>query len=250
MKRLSPLLWPGDKTLLGAEYLELVQPRAGGRVLDPFCGSVGIHMHHAHPLLLGDLDPNLVNLLRKIQNEPTKLQAQHARIPDYETAMKNITHRMSMVRAASFLYANRSSRFPHVRYLRDGSFRLPFYHSHEFPREAVQQLSERLQGVPITLGDYGWVMKAFRPEDVVLLDPPYIGNGRMYHGDEFDYPRLFQTAKYIGEQGARAVVSLNYSEDTLEYFKDCPRVLIMERSSKGFKADAQPSREIVGVYET
>lgn len=250
MERRSPLLWPGDKCLLGAEYLSLLRPQRGGRILDPFCGSVGIHMHHEFPLLLGDVDPLLINLLREIQTNPARLQRTFAGITSFSEGVRDLRHDTRPGRAGALLYVNRSSRFPHVRYNREGGYNLGFCRTPVYPEDAVKKLHERLAMASIRHDDYAWVLLKARAGDVVLFDPPYIETGGMYCSDNgiFNYRVLAKNAELLRERNARVVFTLNVCEEARKHLSGADDVLTLRRRGSERLA-GHPQFEFVAIYD-
>lgn len=253
MKRLSPILWPGDKTLLGPEFLKLIEPPCpGGRVLDPFCGSVGIHLHHAHPLILGDTDENLVILLREVGRDAERLLREFQRIPSYEAAVAQLESRYQHKRAAAFMYVLRASRFPHVRYTREGKYKLPFYHEPKLTMDILAPLRDRLRGTEVLQEDYHWVLQEARPGDLVLLDPPYIGNGDMYRTAskkaDFDHAEVVRVAEALRARGVMVIVTLNNGDDSKTLTQGAGRVLTLPRKGSGRFSGNVPFYDLIAVY--
>lgn len=260
-KRPSPLLWPGDKTLLEDGLLAWICPISpSGRIFDPMCGSVALHMMHQHPFGgLGDMDRNLVDLLTEIQTNVETLKAEAAPLfampgesQAYPLANQRLTHRFRKKRAAAFLYINRASRFPHVRYSLQGKFWLPFYLEPAFPAAQLDELHTRLQGVKIRCEDYHWVLDKVKEGDCVLFDPPYMDCGRMYrdNGRYFDYKELVRVCRVLRDRGARVVLTLNYSEEAMDLTKEADHRFPLKRltSSCNF-GDGVPFADLICIYQ-
>lgn len=260
-KRPSPILWPGDKTLLEEGLLPWIAPLSpSGRVFDPMCGSVALHLMHAHPLGgLGDADKNLVDLLHEIQSNLDALKGEaipYFSMPGesqaYPLANQRLTHRFRKKRAASFLYINRASRFPHVRYSLEGRFHLPFYLEPVMPTAQLDALHRRLQGVKVRCEDYHWVVDKLQAGDCVLFDPPYMDCGRMYrnNGRYFDYTELVRVCRLLRERSVRVVLTLNYSPEAVEFSKDADHRFQLRRMTASCHfGNGVPFTDLICIYQ-
>jgi DNA adenine methylase len=179
------LRWAGGKTRLLRHLLPYFPDRFDG-YFEPFLGGgaafFATRRRASGPIVLSDLNEELVNIWRVMRDEPSAfLDA----LVTYEG--KNDENSYYGVReadaptepvqkAARFAYLNQTAWNGLWRVNRWGRFNVPWGNRpfRGYPSESIAQLSTILHGVEIELADFREVLQRPKCGDFVYLDPPYL----------------------------------------------------------------------------
>lgn len=200
--RTPPIKCQGIKTKLVPFILSGVSWKGTGRWVEPFLGS-GVVLFNAHPdrALVADTNPHIIALYQAIQkgliNAGTVerfLTSEGKALRDrgeqhyYEIRARfNEEHR-----PLDFLFLNRSCFNGMIRFNRKGGFNVPFCRKPERFRQAyVTKICNQVSWVAGQMRGRDWVFRVADwrdllrdvvDEDLVYLDPPYVGR----HTDYFN----------------------------------------------------------------
>lgn len=215
----SLVKWPGGKSRVIPDLLPVL-PKADCLV-EPFVGGASVFLNTEYRrYILGDINPDLINLYRQITRWPDavinaarplfkvygdKDGYQWVRDDFNARARDNLSSREvfengpdagKILRAAQFLYLNRHGYNGVVRYNRQGGYNVPFG-KHKtppyFPEEQIRLFSEKANDTKAVFVccDYQSTLKIMIGSDAVIYcDPPYLpasetANFTQYHTAPF-----------------------------------------------------------------
>ena len=259
----SPLRWAGSKRqslpVLGS-YL----PARFSRYIEPFAGSACLaYTLGEGSIILGDINPRLIEFYEYLRDEPDQLHAAYSVIPaDPETYYlvrdEYNASAPSIERAARFLYLNRYCFNGIYRVNSKGAFNVPWGGDKvgkPLAREDLSAASAVLASACFVCGDFERVVLDNLDADTfVYLDPPYASDEarvfREYHEDSFataDWDRFVDVLNTIDTAGARFLVS--YAGDRLKDRFAHWNVghLDVTRNVGGFRATRRKHREFVAM---
>lgn len=219
--------WAGGKRWLVPRLVDGIRAqlaRTGGRYLEPFLGGGAIALALAAPrALLGDVEAPLVDTYRAIVADPdavaAALAALVARGTDGATyyAVRAATPRAAAPRAARLLYLNHLGFNGLYRTNRSGQFNVPHgrYAAPSFPSVSdLYAVAHAFAGAALTTGDFGAIVAAAGPGDLLYADPPYHSVGghgfRSYASHPFteaDQARLAGALRAAAARGATVVTT-------------------------------------------
>ena len=228
------LKWAGGKYRILSFILRELP--AGARFVEPFAGSCSVYLNVDFPkALLCDLNSDLINLYRHIQNEGGEFIQYCASFftPGNNTrsAYSELRERLNATsdvreRTALLLYVNRHAFNGLIRYNSRGGFNVPFgkYNKPYFPVAEMRAFYRRTQSTDteFVTADFRAVFARLEPGDVVYCDPPYVplsqsSSFTAYAGNVFtssDQRDVASLAMEAGGKGIRAVLSNHDTELT------------------------------------
>lgn len=216
-----PFRWPGGKRWLVHRLLALI-PASHGRYFEPFVGGGALFFAlQPQSALLGDKNPELINLYRCIRDDPAQVGELVRRIPQtpeayYATRAQRPRNRYR--RAARTLYLTTLAFNGIYRVNKSGAFNVPFG-GRRYPdlgsEDELTKYSAVLANAEISVGDFSQTVRTARCGDLVYLDPPYTvahsNNGFVKYNAKIFMPRdqvrLAQSARTLAEAGCHVIVS-------------------------------------------
>lgn len=187
----KPILrWAGGKTELLPEILNLV-PKAFGSYHEPFLGGGAVcfalartGVLRARDVYLSDANEELINLYQQIRLYPEgliqeieRLLTQHRGQPK-ETyyGVRETSPASALLRAARFLYLNRTCFNGLHRVNRAGKFNVPFGQiaNPHFSAEQLREIAIALRNFGLEACDFRKALLSARAGAFVYLDPPYV----------------------------------------------------------------------------
>lgn len=263
------LKWAGGKARVLPELLPLLP--AGKRFIEPFAGSGVVFLNTTYPsYLVGEINPDLINLYTLLRHEPEALIEEARRLfiaANNQSAQYYLLRsefnaaKAGRRRAAIFIYLNRHGFNGMCRYNSKGEFNIPFgaYKSPAFPEAAMRAFATKLQAVELYCGDFQVSLGQAQAGDVVYCDPPYLplsasANFTSYHDAGFDLSeqrRLALECELAASRGASVIVSNHdvgiareiYHRATSVYAISVRRNISADGSRRGRVA------ELIAVYE-
>jgi DNA adenine methylase len=171
--------------------------------------------------VLGDTNPELIEVYRVVRDEPERLSNRLRHIArDLETYKRWRALDPSSLdretRALRFVYLNRNCFNGIYRTNTDDRFNVPMGKrpGTYFTKDDLLKCSELLQRATLVFGDFTDTLKHVKAGDFVYLDPPYAVNSRRIfrqYGkkvfDTEDIPRLANSLSRIDRVGADFLVS-------------------------------------------
>ncbi len=263
---LSPLKWAGGKSGL----LERIVPHLSGatRLVEPFFGSGVVGANAGIPVIAGDASTRLVEFHNVTREWPEYLFGQVLPLfaggntqERYLAARTEFNRTTSPVRrAALFLYLNRHCFNGLYRENKKGEFNVPFgsYTNVELDAKRLGEWSAAMKGIKLINSDFGAIMTATEPGDVVYADPPYVpltpsASFTAYSAGGFGEPeqrRLAQAARRCQERGVKVVVSNHDTPLTRELYAGAriESFPVRRRISRD-ATNRAPAQELLAVFD-
>lgn len=214
----SPLKWVGSKARLMPQLLACL-PK-GKRLVEPFGGSCAVMLNTDYEeYLIGDANPDLVNLWRMMAYHPTPLIREietlfdagsvgdkNCRAEFYYVLRERFNQNnglSSLERAACFLFLNRHCYGGVCRYNQRGHFNTPCGHYEKpfLPKDEIHAFAEKAKQANFICASFEETLQLVTADDVVYCDPPYIpanasANFTQYHTNGFaHYDQEYLAAK-------------------------------------------------------
>lgn len=223
MRALKPFIkWAGGKRwLLNDPSFSL--PQFTGRYIEPFLGGGAIFFHLGPSnAILSDANERLIATYRSIRDEwrlvqssLAEFQERHSKEFYYEERARQ--HSSAHVRAAQFLYLNRTCFNGLYRENLKGQFNVPLGTKTNVSLldDDFEQASEMLSRADLRVGDFESVVAEAREGDLVFLDPPYTTahncNGFVKYNQKIftwdDQKRLMEAVRGAKDRGARVILT-------------------------------------------
>jgi len=244
----QPIPYQGSKRLLAPRLLAWFPPRVE-RLVEPFAGSGAFSLAAARGglcerFLMGDSLEPLVGIWRDILEDPEGLcdayealwQAQHDDPRAHFLAVRAAFNRERQPVALLYLLARCVKGA--VRFNQAGAFN----QSADHRRSGVQpqRLRIRIQGAHrllagrtrLHVGDYAVLLAQATPEDLVYMDPPYMGvsggrDGRYHQG--LDLERFVDELASANARGLRYLISFDGRLGERRYGPELPANLGLTR---------------------
>lgn len=235
--------WVGGKTQLLPEIDAAIAQYVSGKesvtYVEPFIGggAVLFHVLQKFPQIkmavINDINPNLINVYSVIKAEPERLISALSELQERndeagEDARQELFYQMresynqgiesDVLRAAAFIFLNRTCFNGLYRVNSKGAFNVPFgryAHPRICDPDTIWADSDLLQNVTIKCGDFASTGEFASPDTVYYLDPPYkplsqTSSFNSYAKEAFDdaeQVRLSEFCKKLHGKGACWVLS-------------------------------------------
>lgn len=222
---------------MGTEIRKYCEPMVGaGAVLfdilntyemdDVYICDTNLELMNAY-MVVRDNAEKLISLLSEYETEHLSLQNDDRKEYYYQqrerfnAEMQKPTIRNSILRAALFIYLNKTCFNGLYRVNRKGLFNVPMG-SYKNPTicdvDNIKKTSELLQGVTILTGDYHSIEDYVDESTFVYFDPPYrplnkTSEFTSYTADDFNDNDQIELAEFIKELSARSVKVLASNSD-------------------------------------
>lgn len=219
-KVVIPFRWPGGKFYAIKQLRAFWENHDHTEYREVFFGggSVFFAKDKVEHNWINDVDPDLVNTLRILQDETTRNQLadmyrdEYEATPESYAVVKAMEPQTDLERAYKYYYLNRTSysgkmRNPSWGYRPKRSLPPRRWH------ERILPCGEKLEGVKITSLDFADVMLADSDNKVLMfLDPPYYNAQQYVHSFvEEDHRRLAEVCKQT-------------KHDFFLTYDDCPEI--------------------------
>lgn len=238
--------WAGGKRwLLNSPNFGL--PEFSGRYIEPFLGGGAIFFHLAPPdAILSDVNERLIATYRSIRDEWRLVQASLAEFQErhskefyYEERCRE--HSSSHLRAAQFLYLNRTCFNGLYRENLKGQFNVPLGTKTQVTLldDDFEMASNILSRADLRTGDFEAVVAEAVEGDLVFLDPPYTTahncNGFVKYNQKIftwdDQKRLMEAIRDATQRGARIVLTNADHESIHELYVELGVPTVVSRPS-------------------
>jgi DNA adenine methylase len=187
-----PLIkWAGGKRQLRTQLIDRL-PECWGTYYEPFIGGGALlaelaNLHKLGCAIIGDKNPELVNLYTVVKKDPEALIAEltDEKFRNDEHSFNNLraefnlllgTKKQAVERAALLVYLNKHSYNGLWRVNRKGKYNVPFGRHTRLTLPSAQSLlkfSRMLQVVTIRHADFERIVAKAKDGDFVYFDPPY-----------------------------------------------------------------------------
>lgn len=183
----TPIIkWAGGKRQLLPEIQARV-PKSFHTYHEPFLGGAAVFFAlEPHKAVLSDINEELINLYRVLQQHPHELFEHlqtHRVSQDYFMALRQLDRTSayqqlsSLERASRFIYLNKTCFNGLYRVNSRGHFNVPYGHYKNPQLATLENLlacSRLLQGVELVHASFHKSLTRPQAKDFVYLDPPYI----------------------------------------------------------------------------
>lgn len=241
------LKWPGGKRWAAPTVAALVRDSLSGTYYEPFLGGGAVFFClRPERAVLSDINTELTNVYVTVRDRPGELLREIEAIPVTSDAYYRIRAarpQTPLLRAAYFLYLNRTAFGGIYRLNLRGEFNVPYGGGERTPaplwgNKLLAKASAALQGIEIKGSDFEPILEGVRPGDVVYCDPTYTvvhdTNGFIRYNERnfswADQKRLAAAAHKAVGQGASVIVS-NGHHDAIARLYPQAQVQILERKS-------------------
>ena len=241
-----PLLkWAGGKRQLRSE-LTCRLPDRWGTYFEPFIGGGALLVELANLGLLGravigDKNPELVNLYRVVKQDPEKLTRalSDVKFRNDEESFRQLkaefnaligTRKRPVDRAALLVYLNKHSYNGLWRVNRKGHYNVPFgkYTRLSLPsHQSLLKFSRMLEGVALMHADFERIVRMAKRGDLVYFDPPYHPLSKTARFTDYtsggfsfeDQERLAGVFRKLSDRGVRLMLSNSSTPEIEELYQ-------------------------------
>ena len=238
--------WAGGKRWL-LDEASFALPQFTGRYIEPFLGGGAIYFHLAPAAsILSDVNARLIATYRAIrdewqlvQNSLVEFQTQHSK--DFYYAERKRVHAASHLRAAQFLYLNRTCFNGLYRENLKGEFNVPIGTKTQviLADDDFETASRLLAGADLRVCDFEVVLADVGEGDLVFLDPPYTTahncNGFLKYNQTIftweDQKRLKGAIREAKQRGAQVVLTNANHESIRELYEGLGTLQVLSRRS-------------------
>lgn len=256
---IAPLLkWAGGKRQLRSELTRRL-PDRWGTYFEPFIGGGALLVELANTgrlehAVIGDKNPELVNLYRVVKQDPDGLThaLADAKFRNDDESFRQLkaefnaligTRKRPVDRAALFVYLNKHSYNGLWRVNRKGQYNVPFgKHTRlSLPSyESIRKFSSMLRDMTLMHADFEQIVRTAKHGDYVYFDPPYHPLSKTARFTDYttggfsfeDQERLAGVFRRLSKKGVRLMLS-NSSTDEIYNLYD------------GFSIDIVPAKRFI-----
>lgn len=237
MTKVKPILrWAGGKNWL-TSHIDKYLPTSFNDYHEPFVGGASIYLHlkesgHIkHKTYLSDTNEELINAYKVIKTDPKCLietLSSYMNEQSFYYQIRSTVPDNETMRAAKFLYLNRTSFNGIYRENLRGEYNVPFGNRNLtclFDDKNIIEFSKKLASVRLNSCDFEQCLSKIKQNDLVFLDPPYTvaheNNGFIkYNKKIFSWEDQGRLKKFIDEIKSRGAYFIltnaaHYSIDDL-----------------------------------
>jgi DNA adenine methylase len=263
-KHRSFLKWAGGKYSL-SDVIGKMLP-AGEHLIEPFvgAGSIFLNSDYAH-YTLNDINQDLINLYKILQNKPQNFIVDAARFFDQKNNDSDVYYQLrkefnqtkdSYYRSLLFLYMNRHGYNGLCRYNKSGGYNVPFgkYKKPYFPEAELNYFAEKAQRATFVCEGYRETFARAKAGDVVYCDPPYVPLSKTasftsYAGNGFGLDEQADLANVAEEVSATGEISVLISNHDTIWTRKIYQNAIKTQSIKVARTISQKGASRVKVSE-
>ncbi|ELE8607002.1 Dam family site-specific DNA-(adenine-N6)-methyltransferase [Salmonella enterica] len=275
----SLVKWPGGKGRVMPDLLPVL-PK-GRCLVEPFVGGASVFLNTDYrTYVLGDINPDLINLYRVVSRTPDELISlardlfSHRNDAENYLKIRALFNKpqgkrlrdsyLNVYRAAFFLFLNRHGYNGVVRYNQGGGYNVP-YGKHKttpyFPEAEIRLFHEKANDTRafFVCCSFESTIKVptFSSGAVIYCDPPYLpvsetANFTQYHTGPFGEKQHRQLVASLlaanRETGAAVVISNSDTPLTREIYKDFLfQEIAVQRSVSANTQNREKAKEVIGV---
>lgn len=222
---LPPLRWAGGKRWLGPILLPIWQNYSTMRLVEPFCGGLGVTFYlKPSKALINDINSQLVNFYKWLKEGliiNDEFEFTHTSYYENRKIFNNLIldHKASSVEAANlFYYLNRTCFNGLCRFNKTGEFNVP-YGKIEKPvfQYDLSNYKEIMANWVLTQGSY--INLIINKNDFVFIDPPYDVPFRNYSKDGFLWQDQVNLVNWTNNLECPLILCNHASERIVELYK-------------------------------
>jgi len=239
---LSPVIkWSGSKRHIAKDIIEYF-PKTVNTYYEPFIGGgsvlgrmLYIQDTVAQRYVAGDTCSHLICLWNMVQHKPCELIQHYTQEWERlqtcgQTVYYEVRQRFNNTHLPEdLLFLSRTCMNGLIRFNEKGEFNSSFHigrpgiHPDKLS-QIVGTWSSAVQDVSFVCADYEETTKDATGEDIVYLDPPYMGTKGMYAG-KFDHGRFFSYLEKLNHRGVHWVLSYDGKRGERDMTADVPKHL-------------------------
>jgi DNA adenine methylase len=244
---ITPLLkWAGGKRQLRSELVSRL-PYRWGTYFEPFIGGGALLVELANlgrldHAVIGDKNPELVNLYRVVKRDPGKLARAltDVKFRNDEESFRQLkaefnaligTKKRPVDRAALLVYLNKHSYNGLWRVNRKGQYNVPFGKHPQLSlpsHPSLLKFSRMLEGVTLMHADFERIVRTAKPGDFVYFDPPYHPLSKTARFTDYttggfsfeDQERLARVFRRLSDRGVRLMLSNSCTPEIKDLYED------------------------------
>ena len=223
------LKWPGGKRWLVSKYARLL-PKEFGTYIEPFLGSGSVFFHLSPAkALLGDTNRELIATYSGLRDDPMAVEdalltheMNHCKA--YYYGVRDSRPRTSHMKAARFIYLNRTCFNGIYRVNLNGSFNVPKGSKTDvvFEDDDFERASQALARAKVCVSDFESLVNSAEDNDFIFADPPYTvrhnSNAFIKYNEKLfswnDQVRLADALARARDRGSR-ILATNANHDAL-----------------------------------
>lgn len=267
---MKPIIkWAGGKTQL-LPYINEILPKSYNKYFEPFIGG-GALLFSKRPskATINDINSELINLYRQIQNNPEnlveflgKLDKNHENSSDSKIYFYDIRDEFNnnlntntAEQAARLVYINKHCFNGLYRVNSKGLFNVPFNGKKKgksFDKENIMEMSKYLKEVDISLGDFEESIARAEKGDFVFFDSPYVPLNPTsftdYTKEGFEYDdhvRLANLYKSLTKKGVYCMLTNHNTDLVKELYKDFNIRVVQVARNINSKASNRKGEEVI-----
>jgi DNA adenine methylase len=255
--------WAGSKKQL-LPFLSSFWKMSFNRYIEPFAGSACLFFSlEPRKAILGDLNSDLINMLRMVKQQPNLVVEALSRLPIGERAYYRIRDADHMLlteveQAAIFIYLNKFCFNGLYRTNKSGKFNVPYGDtkgSNTIDAQKIFNASHMLQRAQLVCSDFYPLLQLATKGDFVYMDPPYFVRGTRvfseYQAQPFgvaDLDRLAGELHRLDKKGVKFVVSYADCKEGRSFLKPWLATKVLTRRNiAGFASNRKVAKELVAT---
>lgn len=240
-KLIPPVIkWTGSKRTVAHKLFELF-PNSKGKFIDPFVGGGAILPYfREHDSIAGDIIPELINLWINIRDNPNLVANEYEQrwsalqSKGYTEFYKIRADFNRTKNPFDFLFLSRTCVNGLIRYNHKGEFNNSLHHTRPGinPNTLAQVISNWSSWVKNTnfyVMDYRETLRKAEKNDLVFLDPPYVGSHSQYFKQNFDHVSFFNELGSLNKRGIHWVLTFDGISGERKYTASVPKTIYKEK---------------------
>jgi DNA adenine methylase len=250
-----PLKWAGGKRWLVPHLTRLWKPFSERRLVEPFCGALGVTLGLApQRALLNDCNPHVMNfyawvkrglqLTLWMENDRELYYVHRKRFN--QLLSENRGH--SVEAAALFYYLNRTAFNGLCRFNSSGEFNVPFgrYKTINYIRD-FSGYQHAFANWEFLSADFEQVPLA--DDDFVYADPPFDVEFTQYSKEPFGWAEQLRAAEWLAQHKGPVVLSNQATERIVQLYERLGFQLAFREAPRRISCtgDRSPAREVVAT---
>ncbi|MEX1264101.1 MAG: Dam family site-specific DNA-(adenine-N6)-methyltransferase [Actinomycetota bacterium] len=263
--RLMPFLrWAGGKRWLVPMLPALIGDIRLNNYHEPFVGGASVFLGISPAggkSYLADLSAGLMETYRRVRDDPDGVATHlrpHKNDAEHYYKVRQSKPRSANGRAARFIYLNHTSFNGIHRVNLAGVYNVPFGRRSKVfvpDRTWLREVSSRLQGVDLRVGDFEDGLQNVTEGDLVFLDPPYTvahdNNGFIKYNQRLfsfaDQQRLSRVVDTVRDRGGYYILTNAAHPSISELFEKGDRRITTRRRNSvgGSSADRGSAQEFL-----
>ena len=250
-----PLKWAGGKRWQLSELLPYWQANSHRRLVEPFCGGLGVATGLVpHKALLNDVNPHVINLYQQLKTglsivfEMANDERHYYRARERFNELLSTGKGMTPEAAGLFYYLNRTGYNGLCRFNSKGGFNVPFgtYKKISY-RTEFPEYREAFRGWMFTCMDFEQL--ELEPTDFVYADPPYDVQFTQYSKGGFGWDEQERAAEWLAKHRGPVILSNQATTRIVKLYRDLKFELRFLSAPRRISCtcDRTPAREVLAL---